>query len=234
VLTNEAEKDKSALYHPLIFPKACIIDPELMVSLPKNQTAFTGFDAFCHAFESTLNPGSGAYVDDLARKAIEIVATNLPVVLDNPANIEARSQMAWADTLAGLCIASAGVTLPHGMGMAIGGLYPHVAHGEALAIVYPACMKFTWESAVAQFAAIGRIFSKELINAIDKEAAYQSCGVINGFIEKIGISKKLHQVNVPENEVIKLAKQSMVLPDYKNNPRVASEEEMIALVRSSY
>ena len=55
--------------------------------------------------------------------------------------------MAWADTLAGLCIASAGVTLPHGMGMAVGGMYPHVAHGESLAILYPACTRFTYQAA---------------------------------------------------------------------------------------
>ena len=56
-------------------------------------------------------------------------------------------KMAVADTFAGLCIANAGVTLPHGVGMAISGLYPHVAHGESLAMIYPAFMKYTYSSA---------------------------------------------------------------------------------------
>ena len=60
--------------------------------------------------------------------------------------------MALADSLAGICIMRAGVTLPHGMGMAIGGMYPHVAHGQALAIVYPAFLDFTYAAAERQFA----------------------------------------------------------------------------------
>jgi alcohol dehydrogenase class IV len=56
VVTNPAERNKSAVYHPVIFPKACIIDPELMITVPKQVTASTGFDVFCHAFESTLPP----------------------------------------------------------------------------------------------------------------------------------------------------------------------------------
>ena len=52
--------------------------------------------------------------------------------------------MAWADTLAGLCIANAGVTLPHGIGMTIGGQCPQVMHGEALAIPYPEFSRFTY------------------------------------------------------------------------------------------
>ena len=54
--------------------------------------------------------------------------------------------MAWADCLAGLCIANAGVTLPHGIGMTIGGYCPYVMHGEALAVTYPEFTRFTYPS----------------------------------------------------------------------------------------
>jgi len=148
VITNSQLRDKSALYNNILYPKVSIVDPELMLSVPKFVTATTGFDVLCHAFESTINPATGAYVDLLAWEAISIVVDYLPKVLDNLSDIEAREKLAWADTLAGLCIANAGVTLPHGMGMAIGGMYPHVAHGESLAIVYPAFVEFTYEAAI--------------------------------------------------------------------------------------
>ena len=70
--------------------------------------------------------------------------------------------MAWADTLAGLCIASAGVTLPHGIGMTIGGYCPQVMHGEALAVVYPEFTRFTYPYAMKQFARVGRILNPRL------------------------------------------------------------------------
>jgi alcohol dehydrogenase class IV len=234
VVTNPLERDKSALYNNILYPQVCIVDPELMLTVPKFVTATTGFDVLCHAFESTINPGTGAYVDLLAWEAISIVATNLPAVLSNLGDTDAREKMAWADTLAGLCIANAGVTLPHGMGMAIGGMYPHVAHGESLAIVYPAFAEFTWKAAVPQFAGLAKILNPQLKGYSDEEAAQKCPAEIIKFLQLIGLNKKLRDVNMPENEIEALAKQCMVLPDYKGNPRVATYEEMVELVKRSY
>jgi alcohol dehydrogenase class IV len=202
--------------------------------LPKFVTATTGFDVFCHAFESTLHPNSGAYINLMAWEAISLVAENLPQVLINPKNVKLREKMAWADTLAGLCIASAGVTLPHGMGMAIGGMYPHVAHGESLAIVYPACSMFTADSAREQHAKMAKIFNPELNRETTINCAEASSEAVTSFLKKINLHKGLKDVNMPEAEIESLAKQCMVLPDYKGNPRVASEKEMIQLVEDSY
>jgi alcohol dehydrogenase class IV len=234
VITNSQLRDKSALYNNILYPQVCIIDPELMVTVPEFVTATTGFDVLCHAFESTINPGNGAYVDLLAWEAISIVAEYLPKVLVDLTDLEAREKMAWADTLAGLCIANAGVTLPHGMGMAIGGMYPQVAHGEALAIVYPAFAEFTWEHAIPQFSRLARVLNPGLNAVSDREAASQSPVEITRFLKSIKLNKRLSDAGMPEDEIPKLAVQCMVLPDYQGNPRVASESEMIGLVRDSY
>lgn len=234
VVTNTNERDKSALYNNFLYPKVAIIDPELMVSAPPFVSATTGFDVFCHAFESLLHPNRGAYVDLLAREAIQIVFEFLPKVLQEPLNVEYRSAMAWADTMAGLCIANAGVTLPHGMGMAIGGMYPHVAHGQALAIVYPACTRFTWEKAIDQHAFVSRALNPELNEKDDYEAAKMAAGEITKFLQKINLFQQLNEVDVPHAELEALARQCMVLPDYGNNPRVASYAEMLELVEASY
>jgi len=234
VITNPQERDKSALYHPRCFPQACIVDPELMLTVPKQVTAHTGFDAFCHAFESTINPGTGAYVDLLAWEAISIVVETLPLLLDDLQNLQLREKMAWADTLAGLSIASAGVTLPHGMGMAIGGMYPHVAHGESLAIVYPACTKFTYAHAESRYARLAGILNPSLRGMSESQLAERSVEEIIRFLEKTGLFKKLKDVNMPEQEIPDLARQSMVLPDYKRNPRVATAGEMLELIKESY
>ena len=234
VVTNTRERDKSALYNNILYPQVCIVDPELMLTVPEFVTATTGFDVLCHAFESTINPGTGAYVDLLAWEAISIVAENLPKLLSDLKDLKAREKMAWADTLAGLCIANAGVTLPHGMGMAIGGMYPHVAHGEALAIVYPAFAEFTWESAIPQFARLAGILNPENRTLPEMDAASKCTGEIVKFLKTIGLNKSLKDVDMPESEIGVLANQCMVLPDYQGNPRVATPQEMMDLVRRSY
>jgi len=234
VITNTAEKCKSAIYNSIVYPKVAIVDPEMMVTVPQHVTASTGFDVFCHAFETYIHCGSSPYTDMMAKQAIRLVAENLPVVVKDGTNIEARTAMAWADTLAGLCIANAGVTMPHGMGMAIGGMYPHVMHGEALAVTYPDFARYTYKSAVKQFATMGRIFNSALESQSDEVAAEKACDEIDKFLKKIGMWLDLDGFKVPREELPELAKACMVLPDYQNNPKVATLDDMMDLLKKSY
>lgn len=234
VITNPSEKCKSAIYNPIVYPKVSIVDPELMVTVPEHVTASTGFDVFAHAFESYIHCNASPYIDMMAKEAMRLVAQYLPTVVKNGSNMEARTAMAWADTLAGLCIANAGVTLPHGMGMAIGGMYPHVMHGEALTVTYPDFMRYTYKSAVEQFATVGRIFNSALESETDETAAEKSCDEIDRFLKEIGMWLSLEGLKVPENELPELAEACLVLPDYKNNPRVATPDEVMKLLKQSY
>jgi alcohol dehydrogenase class IV len=234
VVTNPAERNKSALYHPLLYPKASLVDPELMTTLPPKVTSSTGFDVFAHAFESYINPGGSPYTDMMALEALRLVARFLPAAVRNGKDPEAREGMAWADTLAGLCIANAGVTLPHGIGMAIGGLYPHVAHGEALAVVYPAILEYTYRVAPAKFAAVGRILDRRLAGETGVRAAQKASAAITRFIKRIGMGLKLRDLKVPKAELEVLARQSLVLPDYKNHPRLATLADIEGILGRSH
>jgi len=233
VVTNPEEKTKSALYHPYLYPKISLVDPELVLTAPAHVTATTGFDVFAHAFESFINPGGSAYTDLLAYEALRIVADSLPAAVRNGADLEARTAMAWADTLAGLAIANAGVTLPHGIGMAMGGLYPHVAHGEALACIYPAILRYSWEAAPKKFAAVARLFDGMLAGNGDAAAAEAFSGIVETFLRTIGLRIGLEDLKIPEEELKALARESLVLPDYKNHPRIAGQEDILSILKES-
>ncbi|MEM9242620.1 MAG: iron-containing alcohol dehydrogenase [Pseudomonadota bacterium] len=234
VITNSAARDKSALYHPNIFPKSSIVDPVLMRTVPADITAQTGFDAFCHSFESLLHPNCSPYVEIMAKKAIQLVVQHLPTAITHGDNLEAREALALADTFAGLCIAAAGVTLPHGIAMAIGGMYPQVPHGRALAINYPAFVSFTYKHAVKEFAFLARALDAKLAQADDQEAAANCRQALEAFFATTGLNVRLSDYDVPHNELDKLAEQSMVLPDYKSNPRVATLAEMREILEEVY
>ena len=233
VVTNPGEKNKSALFHPRLYPRVALVDPKLVVSAPPHVTATTGFDVLAHAFESYINPGGSPYTDLLALEALRLVAGRLPAAVENGADLAARTDMAWADTLAGLCIANAGVTLPHGIGMAMSGLYPHVAHGEALACVYPAVLRYSWDAAPAKFAALARILDPGLARLDDRAVAERSGDAVESFLDRIGLRISLRDLRIPEGELAALARASLVLPDYKNHPRIAAVEDVHALLTSS-
>ena len=234
VMTETKTKTKSAIYNSIVYPRVAIVDPDLMRSLPKHITASTGFDVFCHAFESYLHPAASQYTDLLALDAIRLVAVYLPKVLEDGSYMEGREAMAWADTLAGLCIANAGVTLPHGIGMTISGHCPQIMHGESLAVTYPEFTRFTYPYAVSRFAQIGRIFDPSLNELPDEAAALRSCEVLDAFLKRIGMWLSLKGLGATMQDVSAIADNSRVLPDYKNNPRIASRDEIYAILEKSY
>jgi alcohol dehydrogenase class IV len=114
--------------------------------------------------------------------------------------------------------------------MAISGRWPHVAHGQSLAVVYPAFTRYTCPSAIPQFAAVGRILNPELSGAADEDAAAQCCVEIDLLLKRIALWISLEGLGVPPAELDALADQSSRLPDYRNNPRVASGEEIRAIL----
>lgn len=234
VITKTANKDKSAIWHKNIFPRVAIVDPELTVSMPGDVTAQTGFDAFCHNFEAYLSVNANPLTEVLSLDAIKIIATFLPKAIEQGNDIEARSKMAWADTLGGLVIASAGVTLPHGLGMQIGGHCPQVTHGQSLAVFYPEFTRYTWSSAKEKFAALGRILNPALAAENDVVAAEKSCEAIDSFLKKIGLWIDFKSLKVTKEDIRAIAGCGQVLGDYKNNPRLASIDEMYEMLLRCY
>ena len=224
VITNTEKLDKSAIWHKNIFPRVAIVDPELTATMPASVTAQTGFDAFCHNFEAYLSVNTNPLVEAMAIDAIERIAVNLPKVLEDGRDMEARSEMAWADTLGGLTNASAGVTLPHGLGMQVGGHCPHVTHGQALAAIYPAFTRYTYESAKEKFDKVGAIF----------DPSVDACTAIDNFLKKINLFIDFKSLNVTKEDLRAIADCGQVLGDYKNNPKVATIEEMYDILLDCY
>lgn len=234
VITNPEKQDKSAIWNRNIFPQVALVDPETMVSMPASVTAQTGFDAFCHNFEAYLSVNSNPYVEIMAEDAIARIAEWLPKVIENGNDLEARMQMAWADTLGGLTNASAGVTLPHGLGMQVGGHCPHVTHGQALAAIYPEFTRYTAPSAVEKFARIGRILDVECGNCPDEEAAERCCQAIDRLLKQIGLWIGFADLEVTKSKLRVIADCGQILGDYRNNPKVATIEEMYDLLLNCY
>ncbi|MFH6603163.1 iron-containing alcohol dehydrogenase [Maribacter algicola] len=193
VVSDTNNKNKVTIFHSGLFPYVSIVDPELMLTVPAHVTAATGFDAFTHAFESYLGNLTSPLTESMSLQAIKIVFDYLPIAIENPADIEARTQLAWADTLAGICLANGGAQLPHPLGEIIGGICPRVPHGETLAIVYPEFLKYKEPLAQDKFDRVARY-----INSKDDD---RSLGErIIGLMKKVRLSEALQRANLTKEE----------------------------------
>lgn len=235
VITDPERNFKSALWNrERLFARAAIVDPELTIAAPGPLTAGAGFDVFAHAFESYININASPYTDLLALEAIRLAREYLPRVIDDLRNIGHRARMAWADTMAGICISNSGTTLPHAMGQPISGHFPHVSHGESLAVIYPQFLEYTCEAASPRFAAVARVFNPSLDTCPESEAAEALAGEVRGFLEHIGLARTLNDFGIKPGDIDGILKHCMEFPDVEVNPAVPDADKVRRLYMRSF
>lgn len=145
VITNEAVREKRGVHNNCLFPKASVLDPTYLYSLPSAQTAAGVADIMSHIFEGYFKQTEDAYVQDKFSEGILKTCIKWgPVALMEPENYSARANIMWAASMAlnGPCgCGKAGKWSCHAMGHQLGAYYD-ITHGVSLAIVTPAWMRY--------------------------------------------------------------------------------------------
>lgn len=234
VITNTSSRDRSAICSDRLIPRAAIVDPQLMLSVPPSVTAATGFGVFGRAFESILNRRCNPLSELFGWEAISRVIKDLPLAVQEGSNLGARSSLAWADTLAGYATCGSGFALPHALAIAIGGKFAEISHGAALVSVYRAYLKYTWACAVPTFARLAHLLDPALDNVPAADAAAQCPDLLNAFLSRIDLTYNLRDFGIAEEELPALAKQAIIFPDHGKNPRVPTPEDMLEIIAASY
>ncbi|MEG2172495.1 MAG: iron-containing alcohol dehydrogenase [Desulfovibrionaceae bacterium] len=132
VITRTQTKEKTGWGHDSTFPVLSIVDPELMLTVPPQVTAMTGMDAFFHSVEAYLATCHQPASDLLALEAVQLIAQFLPRAVQDGKDIEARTQVAWASTAAGLCESYSSCIAHHSMEHSLSAFSPHLPHGAGL------------------------------------------------------------------------------------------------------
>ncbi len=223
VMTREEGMQKFSFRSPHIQPRVSILDPTALFSLSAAYSAYSAVDAISHLLESYFNneETDSPFQDRLAEGLIRTIMESTEIILQEPANYNARANMMWATTWAfnGLPAAGLGrVTLPvHMIEHSISAIYD-IAHGAGLALVLPGWMRYTFEKNVRKLAWLAReIFRSE---GSDENAAAEGIGKMKDWFASIGCSTSLTDAGIPENDIDKIAENAFVLaqtwqlPDY--------------------
>lgn len=141
MVTDLKNERKRAISGQGVIPDIALVDPELALAMPPRLTAFTGFDAFAHAVEEYLSVFSNGMSDILSASAIRDSVRYLKKAVDDGSDIEARSFMSRAATIAGLAMNYCGLIAGHNMAHPLGAHY-HIPHGVACAITLPWVVEF--------------------------------------------------------------------------------------------
>ncbi len=153
--------DETGMKYPLadyqITPYMAIIDPELVISMPRGLTANSGIDALTHALEAYVSILATDFTNSYALQAIKMIFEYLPASYkDGATNFYAKEKMHYAATMAGMAFANAFLGICHSMAHKLGAKY-HLPHGMANALMINEVIKFnssdkpTKQAAFAQY-----------------------------------------------------------------------------------
>ena len=182
VVSSSARRQKSYIWADCLYAKTAILDPELTYTLPPFQTACGGIDAISHVLEIFVNgqPKSDL-LHDWQLGVIRTIVRNLPIVLANPTDAEARTELMWAATCGINGWASPGDawTPMHQVGHVLTSRHG-INHGASLAIMMPAWMDYFKRLKPAPY----ERFEREVMSIADFKAFIARCGVPTTLGEK--------------------------------------------------
>ncbi len=133
VITNPATREKMGIGgHINLFPKIAVVDPELMLTVPAHLTAYQGFDALFHAVEGYVTKRPTLLSDMYALEAVRHIAKGLARAVKDGMDLEARTHVAFANTLSGYVMTMTRLTSQHAMEHALSAFHQELPHGAGL------------------------------------------------------------------------------------------------------
>jgi maleylacetate reductase len=209
-VTDERTKVKELLRHPRIMPTIVILDPAVTRHTPEWLWLSTGVRAVDHCVEGICSGEAHAYGDAQALKGLSLLASGLPRVKTDAADLEARLDCQLGTWLS-MGPLSSGVPMgaSHGIGYVLGAVFD-VPHGHTSCIMLPAVMR--WNEPV-------NADRQALISIAMGRPSDAAAAVLDAFIGGLGMPRSLGAVNIGREHFARIAEQAMATPWVPRNPR---------------
>ena len=209
-VTNEKTKVKEALRHPLLMPRATILDPWLGAHTPEWLWLSTGIRAVDHCVEGICSREAHPYGDAQALKGLAMLAQALPRVKADAGDLDARMDCqigTWLST--GPLASGVPMGASHGIGYVLGAEFG-VPHGYTSCVMLPSVMRWN-KSANAE--------RQALVAAAMGHPNEDAGDVLDDFIRGLGMPRSLREVKVGPEHFDRIAQQAMATPWVPRNPR---------------
>jgi maleylacetate reductase len=220
-MTDPVTSQKSGSGGPTVAPIAAIHDPALTLSTPARVSAETGMNALAHCVEAVWSPARTPEAEAIALAGAARLVDALPRVVDDPADLEARTDAMAGAALAGRALLNATMGVHHGLAQLVGGR-TGIAHGLANAVILPHAMRFNADVVPDAIEALGRAIGAD--DPIDAIAA---------LLERLGLPNRLSDVGVDDEDLDAVARQAASNRNVAANPRPVGEADARAILEAA-
>lgn len=239
VIKDGERKVKLEFISSFLLPDIAVLDVRALESMPARITALTGLDALTHAIEAysclQKNPISQCY----ALSAIKLIVENLEEAIRKPKDKKARISMAIASYIAGAAFSNSMVGIVHAIGHSVGGVCS-VAHGEAMTILLPVCMRYNLGFADDDYADLLLYLSDAETYASTEKTrrAEKAVEVVEDFISRIKaaapIATSLSERGVRRSDFEQIAIRAMNDGALIVNPRSADKDDILKILEKAF
>lgn len=214
------------------FANLAIVDPVLTVELPKDVTAYTGLDALTHCVGCltsiyNVNPLSEA----LARDGIGIILKNLPKVVANPSDLEARNMMCYASMTAGMAFIDQICNIDHALSESMGAV-AGTPHGVACGAALAPSIRFLCEAAPEKVRKVADAMSVDVSNQNPVEAGETVANALAAFVKSVGCPS-MKELNYTEEQLECISELTPQAVGSLLSPRHVTKEEVLALLHDA-
>lgn len=249
VITDKNNNVKYPFADYELTPDVAIIDPELVLTLPKVLTADTGMDVLTHAIEAYVSNMASDYTDGLAEKAGELIHKYLLRAYENGNDKEAREKVHNASCIAGMAFTNAFLGVNHSLAHKLGGEF-HIAHGRCNAILLPYVIrynaskptkfvsfpKYEYYIADEKYANLAKKIGLEVKDTED--GVEKLIDMVNEMNEKLSIPKSFKEYGIDEetymNKLDSLANHAFEDQCTTANPRLPLVTELKKILVDAY
>jgi alcohol dehydrogenase len=234
VITKDDTNEKIGFGYDKTFPVLSVVDPELMLSVPSLLTAYQGFDALFHSTEGYINITANTMSDLYSLKAIELLAKNLAAVVKDGFNLDARENVALANTLAGMVESTSGCTSEHSLEHAMSAYHPNLPHGAGLIMISEAYFTYFAKKQVCDARMI------DMARAMGKENANDPMDFVEALVD-LQKACNVHELKMSDYGITKEELPTLAQNAYETmgglfqvDPAPVSLEDCIAIYETSY
>ena len=215
-------------------PRIAVVDPTYMLTVPAKYTAYQGFDALFHNTEVMMSTSLNLMSEAIALSAIKNIYEYLPIAVKEGSNLEARTHIAYAATMAGITMQLTSTTAQHSMEHAMSAYHRNLQHGAGLIIISREFAQFFIDKHACdeRFIKMAKVMGyphskdpQDFIRALVK--LQEDCGVADLKMSDYGFTK---------DECMTLAKCSRDTMGglYAANPCEVSDEAIAGIFERSY
>ena len=236
IITDKTDNVKMLIMSNYLVPDMAVCDSNLTISMPRRLTAATGLDALTHAVEAFVSVKAQPMTDILALEAVRLLSRYLRRAWCNGSDLEARYYTMHAATLAGLAFSNSSVALVHGMSRPIGACFG-VPHGVSNAVLLPAVCRFTLPGAIERFARLAEAMGEPVQGLSPLEAAERAVAFMERLCQDFNMLG-LRNAGVDRDELekmaTKMAHDAIASGSPGNNPRIATNDEIVQLYMDAF